>query len=235
VDIHTGAKKLLENMTFVKTMQKNLGTITECFAIANNVSGTKQVGGLVGENRGTIENTYATANVSNRDAVDDERYAGGLVGNNYDGSISFSYATGTVSDGTSGGGGLVGNNGGLYAQINNSVAINPKIINNNNNSDYLGRVAGRNSYQSRLNNNYARDNMSLNDDAQIDSENTYNQKNGAPINDSRWENDEWWRRENENGPGYSNNVWEFHANTRLPTLKNMPGNYTQDPQIKQIP
>ena len=62
------------------------------------------IGGLVGENCGTISSSYATG------AVSGNAYVGGLVGSN-GGTIQYSYATGTVS-GTGSVGGLVGANGG---------------------------------------------------------------------------------------------------------------------------
>ena len=88
------------------------GTITSSYATAN-VSGNEYIfaGGLVGQDGGTITSSYATGNVSGG-------YAGGLVGNNSSTStITSSYATGNVSSPGGGGftlsvGGLVGNNSG---------------------------------------------------------------------------------------------------------------------------
>ena len=71
--------------------------------VGGSMSGSSQVGGLVGSNSGgTISNSYATGSVrGSGDAV------GGLVGLNIGGAISNSYATGSVV-GSSGVGGLVG-------------------------------------------------------------------------------------------------------------------------------
>ena len=74
------------------------------------VDGNISVGGLVGDiNNGTVQNSYATGDVSA-----DVYYVGGLVGRNSGGTISASYATGNVE--ASGGagqtfGGLVGLHG----------------------------------------------------------------------------------------------------------------------------
>jgi hypothetical protein len=71
------------------------------------------VGGLVGQNGGTINNCYSSGSVLNTDWY----YAGGLVGNNY-GTITNCYSTGTVR-GTSLVGGVVG---GSWGTITNSYS-----------------------------------------------------------------------------------------------------------------
>lgn len=72
-----------------------------------SVSGNHRVGGLVGMNRATAEITtsYATGNVSGGVGV------GGLAGWSL-GSVSVSYATGSVATGDDDAGGLIGRNGG---------------------------------------------------------------------------------------------------------------------------
>ncbi len=72
------------------------------------ITGATTVGALVGDNKGTITDSYATGSVSG--AGD---YAGGLVGINSS-TISNSYATGSVI-GTDNVGGLVGENRGTIA------------------------------------------------------------------------------------------------------------------------
>lgn len=68
------------------------------------VSSISYVGGLVGENQGTINQSYSTSNATGTTDV------GGLVGINYTGTVSDSYATGTVTLNASGSnaGGSVG-------------------------------------------------------------------------------------------------------------------------------
>ena len=80
--------------------------------IGGSVSGSNYVGELVGQDNGTVSNSYATGNVSGTNNV------GGLVGYNYGGTVSNSYATGNVS-GTDTVGGLVGYN---YGTVGNSYA-----------------------------------------------------------------------------------------------------------------
>ncbi len=81
----------------------NLGSITDSFAVGAVEAGTS-AGGLVGSNSGYIEKCYATGNVVSK------TIAGGLVAYNYR-SINQSYATGNVS-GKGQTGGLAGGNSG---------------------------------------------------------------------------------------------------------------------------
>ncbi|MFG3757418.1 GLUG motif-containing protein, partial [Klebsiella pneumoniae] len=90
------------------------------------ITGNIYVGGLVGQNNGTITNSFSSASVSGY------RYSGGLAGYNAGGVIQFSYATGNVTNtlrgqgsGGDNAGGLVGYNGasivGSYASGNVSA------------------------------------------------------------------------------------------------------------------
>ena len=82
-----------------------------------NTTGQTSVGGLVGENDGTITNSYATGTVSGAG----DRFIGGLVGASR-GMITNSYATGSVvgTASTSAVGGLVGASSGM---ITNSYVM----------------------------------------------------------------------------------------------------------------
>lgn len=81
---------------------ENYGTVEESYA-TGDVTGDTNVGGLVGENYGSVEESHATADVSG-----DRFRVGGLVGEN-EGTVGDSYATGSVS-GEDRVGGLVGDN-----------------------------------------------------------------------------------------------------------------------------
>jgi hypothetical protein len=78
-----------------------------------NVTGKNKVGGLVGQSRGYINNSYVTGIIQGTDEV------GGLVGDNYDGTINNSYVTGFV-EGNQKIGGLTGYN--FRAIVENSHA-----------------------------------------------------------------------------------------------------------------
>ena len=96
-----------------------IGIINNSFSKVNVTVGGATVGGLVGFNRGTISNSYATGAVTSLGTYADST-AGGLAGSNNQGTINNSYSTGLVTqDSTStGAGGFVGNN--LSGTINNS-------------------------------------------------------------------------------------------------------------------
>jgi filamentous hemagglutinin family protein len=106
----------------------NYGTVSNSYAAGGAVNGRQYIGGLVGRNMnfsrtidqataGMISNSYATDSVGGAEAS----YGGGLVGQNYGGSISDSYAAGLVTASFSSGG-LVGIN--PLSNLN----INPGII-----------------------------------------------------------------------------------------------------------
>ena len=90
---------------------ENNGSISNSYATGAVSGSNNRIGGLVGRNDGTINNSYTTDMVSGVNSV------GGLVGRN-DGTINNSYTTDMVS-GVSFVGGLVGRNDGT---ISNSYA-----------------------------------------------------------------------------------------------------------------
>jgi len=79
------------------------GTVQNVGVERVDITGRAEVGGLVGQSSGTVTGSYATGAVSGSDDV------GGLVGNNFGGSVKKSYATGDVS-GSTDVGGLIGIN-----------------------------------------------------------------------------------------------------------------------------
>jgi filamentous hemagglutinin family protein len=89
---------------------QNEGTIERAGSSAT-VSNDGAAGGLVGQNSGLIVQSYASGNVTGDNITE----PGGLVGSN-SGTISQSYATGSVSGLTFDAGGLVANNSGVITQ-----------------------------------------------------------------------------------------------------------------------
>ncbi len=88
--------------------------VSRSFATGAVSSIDQRAGGLVGENYGTIAQSFSTSNLTANHA------AGGLVGVNWDsGSISDSYARGSVSGNSAEIGGLVGNS---FGSITRSYA-----------------------------------------------------------------------------------------------------------------
>lgn len=91
---------------------QNLGTVISC-SVTGSVTGYYYVGGLVGQNCGSMTDCYSTASSNGTD------YIGGLTGYNKSGAISACYATGAIS-GMRCIGGLVG--GALNGTVQSSYA-----------------------------------------------------------------------------------------------------------------
>ena len=83
----------------------NQGTVNNSYS-TGSLTGINAVGGLVGGNQGTVNDSYSTANVSGGGTF------GGLVGGN-EGIVSNSYSTGSVSSSVTAGG-LVGAGGTVH-------------------------------------------------------------------------------------------------------------------------
>ena len=79
----------------------NKGTIIDCYAKGVGISGSSNVGGLVGSNDGLIVDCYSSGSVSGN------MYVGGLAGEVGPGTVSRCYSTASVS-GNSNVGGLIG-------------------------------------------------------------------------------------------------------------------------------
>ncbi len=127
----------------------NRGTVTNCYSTANVTAINNIAGGLIGSNRGKIENNYATGSVSGTSML------GGLVGQSSNGEIAYSYATGSVS-GNNSVGGLVGYIDG--GKIKNSIALGESI------SGYslTNRIVGQTVNSPTLTANFAWSGMKVN-------------------------------------------------------------------------
>jgi len=123
---------------------RNSGTVNDSY-VTGNVNGDDfYVGGLVGYNPGMVNNSYTTGNVSG-----EEKNVGGLVGGNA-GTVENSYATGNVS-GYREVGGLVGGNS--VGTVENSYATG-----NVGGVSHVGGLIGRHS--GTCSNSYAIGNVS---------------------------------------------------------------------------
>ncbi len=114
------------------------GRIVGCYVEDGSVSGKSIIGGLIGENTGTVDGCYSTCNVTG------ERVVGGLVGQNgfifgwsmimYSGTISNCYSTGSTS-GNESVGGLVGI---YYVGTTTNCYATGKVLGNK----YVGGLVG---------------------------------------------------------------------------------------------
>ncbi|WP_164997230.1 GLUG motif-containing protein [Clostridium minihomine] len=103
--------------------------ISDSYSTAEVIGSSNFIGSLIGQNGGTVTNSYAKGNVSGNSSV------GGMVGQNR-GTVTNCYAIGDIS-GTSNLGGFVGDNGG---KVINSYAAG-KVFGNSN----VGGFAGKNT------------------------------------------------------------------------------------------
>jgi hypothetical protein len=106
------------------------GVIKDIGLVNVTVDGMSLVGGLVGENGGTVSNSYSTGSVTGADMV------GGLVGEN-GGTISDSYSTGSVT-GSEDVGGLVGQN---WGTVSNSYYSYDEVLINGKNIVTIGALS----------------------------------------------------------------------------------------------
>ena len=128
--------------------------ITNLGLLDVNIMGFQRVGSLVGRNRGSITNSYATGSVSGNNTGSDNHVGGlvGINGSNRDntsiGRITDSHATCAVSGSGVNVGGLAGVNSGT---ITNSYATG----NVNGRNDDVGGLVGTNQSGASIVNSYA--------------------------------------------------------------------------------
>ena len=114
---------------------QNNGSVKNCYN-TGAVSGSGwYVGGVVGDNSGTVENCYNTGTVTGTDD-----YVGGVVGYNSSSTVENCHNIGAVS-GNNFVGGVVGDNGGSVKNCYNTGEVSGP---NSGTSNYVGGVVGNN-------------------------------------------------------------------------------------------
>ena len=115
------------------------GNVKNSYASAA-VTGNYDVGGLIGVNRGNIEQSYATGHVNSTASLGANSTTGGLVGWNDKGSIKNAYAAGQVTGSGVRIGGLVGyNNNGT---VENTYAVGPVNASGSQTGGLIGNGSG---------------------------------------------------------------------------------------------
>jgi PKD repeat protein len=123
----------------------NGGTIINTGIVNDQIKGYGSVGGLVGINKGAVNNSFATGNVNGGD------YTGGLVGYiDRDGTVNNSYAAG-IANGYRNVGGLVG--------FNFGTVVNSHATGNVNGTSPVGGLAGETYGGGAIINSYATGNV----------------------------------------------------------------------------
>ena len=185
------------------------GQVLNCAMIGGSVKGKSVAGGVVCYNRGTVENCYATGDVT---SLSGGRicYAGGVVGYNYrEGTVQSCYAAGRVESEEHAGGAVGGN----YGTVQNCVALGQSVSAQRN----AHRVVGENS-GGTLSGNYAWSGV---------------QVNGQPVTDGLADNENGEDILAHDGliygknaqvfawPGFDTAVWELRNDQtgKLPRIR----------------
>ena len=185
------------------------GQVLNCAMIGGSVKGKGVAGGVVCYNRGTVENCYATGDVT---SLSGGRvcYAGGVVGYNYtEGTVQSCYAAGRVESEKHAGGAVGGN----YGMVQNCVALGQSVSAQGD----AHRVVGENSSRT-LRGNYAWSGV---------------QVNGQPVTDGLADNENGEDILVHDGliygknaqifawPGFDTTVWELRNDQtgKLPRIR----------------
>ena len=185
------------------------GQVLNCAMIGGSVKGKSVAGGVVCYNRGTVENCYATGDVT---SLSGGRicYAGGVVGYNYrEGTVQSCYAAGRVESEEHAGGAVGGN----YGTVQNCVALGQSVSA----QGHAHRVVGENSGR-KLSGNYAWSGV---------------QVNGQPVTDGLADNENGEDILAHDGliygknaqifawPGFDTAVWELRNDQtgKLPRIR----------------
>ena len=185
------------------------GQVLNCAMIGGSVKGKGVAGGVVCYNRGTVENCYATGDVT---SLSGGRvcYAGGVVGYNYtEGTVQSCYAAGRVESEKHAGGAVGGN----YGTVQNCVALGQSVSA----QGHAHRVVGENG-GGTLSGNYAWSGV---------------QVNGQPVTDGLADNENGEDILAHDGliygknaqifawPGFDTAVWELRNDQtgKLPRIR----------------
>jgi hypothetical protein len=196
----------------------NRGLIENCF-VSGNISGLLYVGGIAGFNQdGTIRNCHSAANV-NISGTFTNPGAGGIVGFNSR-FVEYSYTTGVISgiENSYYIGGVVGwnrFNGGHQGIMTSCVALNSSISIAG--TIGIGRVAGNNlSGGGIMVNCHARADMPVYAGGYT-ADKGPDRKDGADVSAAQFNTQAWWA-----GIGFdfsSSGPWMWNTGTNLPVLK----------------
>ncbi len=101
---------------------ENYGTVTDCYNTGSVSGNGSYVGGVMGENSNTVTNCYNTGNV-----VSNSSRIGGVMGyNDYSGTVTNCYNTGSVSGNSVGG--VIGENSGTVTNCYNTGSVSGNSV-----------------------------------------------------------------------------------------------------------
>ena len=187
---------------------ENIGSTRNLGLVNINISSASYVGGIAGNNYGTIENCYVIGDVSGEMSI------GGVVGVNW-GTIRNCYATGEVRAGTNASaGGITGINM-SSARTENCIAINQSITTLS--GILAGRVVGISTGTPGITqNNYAWNNIEVNSNT-VSSTNA-SDNHGADLSATQVRMQGTWTTALFN---FGNtNPWRWNGASGMPSLSN---------------
>jgi len=198
------------------------GGVVECLAVAGTVeyTGTDDsinvfIGGIAGDNRGTIKNCYTTASVSGTALGSRAVYAGGIVGYNV-GMIENCYASGNVSG--SGDFQSIGGIAGLSdhdGTVQNCVALNSELSGTGGTA-FIGRIVGVNN-GAGLTNNHGRTDMTRYPSGSWNYK-TATGIDGADASSANSTLESWWKT--TSGLGWDwGSIWNVEDDGDYPHLR----------------
>ncbi|MGO3146408.1 MAG: CehA/McbA family metallohydrolase [Leucobacter sp.] len=199
----------------------NFGTIERVFT-TGSIEAASRVGGIVGDNSGTVRDAYSTATVHSNATE-----AGGAIGLGMQGSTTERvYATGKVTASTRNIGGVVGY---AYTEttIRDSIALNERVTAPEYGHRFLGRILSNNT--PTLENNWAApftEATAQSDFAAPSASNLH----GATATLPQTRSLEFFT----GTLGWSADVWVWNDAAQRPTLKVATETYT-GPEIEPLP
>ena len=197
------------------------GTINGIGLLSVGVSGSQVTGGLVGESRGTISNSYSSGRVAATTTL------GGLVGEN-NGIISNSYSSGQVS-GFFAQGGLVGENKGMISNSYSTAQVGSILRRS-------GGLVGWNTSSGTIGNSYSIGTVTAS--SQVGG--LVGENNGTVSNNSYWDITKSKRATSAGGTGKTTSElqtptnasgiystwktsWDFGASIQYPAVEYTAG------------
>ncbi|HHV75517.1 MAG TPA: hypothetical protein GXX41_12965, partial [Thermoanaerobacterium sp.] len=194
---------------------QNRGQVTNSY-VTGDVTGESRVGGLVGNNYGSIAYSYAAGTVIGTETGINYTYVGGLVGSNI-GSVRNSFARGTVS-GQEDIGGLVGYNSGLITVSYSTGAVSG--------DSYIGGLVGFNHSEGSITGSY----WDTETSSQTSSEGGTGKTTAEmkqQITYEGWDFDTIWGINSSKNNGYPFLKWQGYE--AEPTAPSAPQNFTARP------
>lgn len=193
---------------------------------------TCEIGGIVGESQGLIENCYSDTAILRRGNTSYSRKLGGIAGRGYSQTTKFCWSRAEISDGegsetsvsnTTDIAGILGESYG--AAVENCIVFAGalKVLQSAGNA-YSSRVGGGTGTAGFMN-NYAEDTFTLNGSPFGLANAGIDKKDGEPVPKTNLESESWWRNTADWKDRFgvtSNAPWKWDSVKKRPELSRKP-------------